>query len=435
MTASRLWAARPVRPTMATAYGDAPHATKGATASWRAALNLTVLVAALGYFVDVYDLLLFSIVRVPSLTSMGYSGDALLSVGVLLLNAQMLGLLVGGVMWGVLGDKRGRLSVLFGSIALYSLANIANAFVTDVTLYAVLRFVAGVGLAGELGAAVTLVSEIMTKETRGYGTALIAGFGLFGAVVAALVGGLLDWRIAFIVGGVMGLALLVLRIGLAESGMFRAASQRSVERGSLRLLLSDSARRWRYAHCILLGMPIWFAIGILVTFAPEFGAALDGDGIWLAGMAVLWAYAGGAIGDVASGFVSQRIGSRQWVMLAFIGIIAGAMFLILFSRGLAPGAFYALCFVLGFGVGYWAVFVTNAAEQFGTNLRATVTTTVPNLVRGSVVLLTLGLSALRPSVGLVRAALIVGTACLLVALWSLRSLAETHGRDLDFVET
>lgn len=401
---------------------------------WRAALNVTVLVSALGYFVDIYDLLLFSIVRVPSLTSLGLSGDALLSTGVLLLNAQMFGLLVGGILWGILGDKRGRLSVLFGSIAVYSVANIANAFVTDVTWYAILRFVAGVGLAGELGAAVTLVSEVMSKETRGYGTALIAGFGLFGAVVAALVGGMFEWRTAFIVGGVMGLALLVLRVSVAESGMFRQTARQEVARGSLRLLLATKERRTRYMHCILLGMPIWFAIGVLVTFAPEFGVELSAEGVWLAGMAVLWAYAGGAIGDVVSGFLSQRYGSRQWVMLVFIAIIALATFLILFLRNLSAAEFYALCFLLGFGIGYWAVFVTNAAEQFGTNLRATVTTTVPNLVRGSVVPITLGLAALRAPLGLVRAALVVGTICFLVALWSLRSLEETHGRDLDYVE-
>ena len=396
-------------------------------------LTATVLVSALGYFVDVYDLLLFSIVRVESLRDLGVADADMLDRGVLLLNAQMAGLLLGGILWGVLGDKRGRVSVLFGSIALYSLANLANAFVQDVPTYAVLRFLAGLGLAGELGAAITLVSETLPKETRGYGTAIVASFGLLGAVVAALVGGLTSWRVAFLIGGALGLALLGLRFKLHDSGMFRNAS--GARRGSLRLLLGNAARAKRYVHCILVGLPIWFAIGILVTFAPEFGLELGVTGALSAGTAVLVTYAGGVVGDLASGFASQRFRSRWWVMLAFIAGIAASILAILMLRGYSPGTFYALCGVLGFFVGYWAVFVTNAAEQFGTNLRATVATTAPNLVRGSVVPLTLALTTLRGPLGLGRAAILVGAACCLVALWSLRNLEETYGRDLDSLET
>ena len=413
-----------------------PRSVRGrmGSAAARSVLSATVLVGALGYFVDVYDLLLFSIVRVESLRGLGVPEDRLLGEGVFLLNAQMAGLLLGGVCWGVLGDKRGRVSVLFGSIALYSVANLANAFVTDLTTYAVLRFLSGIGLAGELGAAITLVSETLPKETRGYGTALVASFGLLGAVVAALVGGLLPWRAAYAVGGVLGLLLLALRVRLADSGMFRRVERADVARGSLRLLLAHPGRRARYLHCILLGLPIWFAIGVVVTFSPELSRALGATGPVTAGGAVLWSYSGGVVGDLASGFASQRWRSRQWVMLAFIVLIAAATFAILLSAGLTPSGWYALCFVLGLGVGYWAVFVTNAAEQFGTNLRATVTTTVPNLVRGAVVPMTLALTALTGVVSLVSAALLVGAACSLLALWALRSLPETHGKDLDYVD-
>lgn len=400
----------------------------------RRILTATVLVSALGYFVDVYDLLLFSIVRVQSLRELGVADEDMLGTGVLLLNWQMAGLLLGGIAWGILGDKRGRVSVLFGSIALYSVANIANAFVTNVPTYAALRFFAGLGLAGELGAAVTLVTETLPKETRGYGTAIVASFGLLGAVVAALVGGLTDWRTAYLIGGALGLALLVLRFRLRDSSMFEAARTTSAERGSLRHLLATPERRWRYLHCILLGMPVWFAIGVLVTFAPEFGLELGLTGPVSAGSAVLVAYAGGVVGDLASGFASQRFRSRQIVLLVFIGGIALAMDAILVPRGYSPSTFYVLCAILGFFVGYWAVFVTNAAEQFGTNLRATVATTVPNLIRGSVVPLTLITTALRGPLGLGRAAIVVGAACCLIALWSLRSLKETYGADLDYVE-
>lgn len=401
----------------------------------RNVLTVTVLVSALGYFVDVYDLLLFSIVRVASLRDLGVADADMLSRGVLLLNWQMAGLLLGGILWGVLGDKRGRVSVLFGSIALYSIANIANAFVTTVPAYAALRFLAGLGLAGELGAAVTLITETLPKETRGYGTAIVASFGLLGAVVAALVGGLATWRIAFIIGGCLGLVLLVLRFKMRDSGMFDSAKRSDAARGSLRHLLATPERRWRYLHCILLGMPVWFAIGVLVTFAPEFGIELGISGALSAGSAVLVAYAAGVLGDLASGFASQRFRTRQWIMLAFIAGLAFSMDAILFSRGYTAATFYVLCAVMGFFVGYWAVFVTNAAEQFGTNLRATVATTVPNFIRGSVVPLTLLLTFLRGPIGLGRAAIIIGSGCCLVALWSLHSLKETYGADLDYVET
>lgn len=390
---------------------------------------------SLGYFVDIYDLLLFSIVRVPSLQGIGVPEGQLLPVGVALLNAQMAGLLVGGIVWGVLGDRRGRVSVLFGSIALYSVANLANAFVTDTTSYAALRFLAGVGLAGELGAAITLVSEVMSKEQRGYGTAIVAGVGILGAIFAAAVGGLFSWQVAYLVGGVLGLALLVLRYKLRESGMFGAMARRGVKRGDLLLLLGSRRRALTYARCILIGTPLWFVIGILITFSPELARDLGVTGPILAGTAVAVAYAGLSLGDIGSGFLSQVVRSRWWVLLGFIALTAGLIFAYFLARGVAPQLFYVLCFGLGVGAGYWAVFVTNAAEQFGTNLRATVATTVPNFVRGSTVPLTLAFQALAGSLGLARAALAVGVFTLLMALLALRGLEETYGKDLDYLET
>ncbi|HLE97827.1 MAG TPA: MFS transporter [Candidatus Thermoplasmatota archaeon] len=401
----------------------------------RTVLTPLVLVCALGYFVDIFDLLLFSIVRVPSLVALGVAEADLLRVGVLLLNAQMAGLLVGGLLWGVLGDLRGRRSVLLGSIALYSLATIANAFATSVGAYAALRFIAGVGLAGELGAAVTLVSEILPKETRGYGTAVIAGVGLLGAVAAALVGSMMTWNVAFLVGGALGLVLLLARFAVHESGMYTRSAATGAKRGDLRLLVASPRRLRRYVACILLGLPIWFVIGILVTFSPEFARALGVTGPILAGTAVLFTYLGGAIGDLASGFLSQQWRSRVHAAIAFIALTAAGMFLFLFWRGLSPAAFYLVCFVCGVGIGYWAVFVTNAAEQFGTNLRSTVATTVPNFIRGSVVPLTLAFQALALPFGILRSALVVGTATLLVALLAARTLEEPFGKDLDFVES
>ena len=397
-------------------------------------VTLSVMVAALGYFVDIYDLLLFSIVRVPSLRSLGVQGEDLLHAGERLLNMQMTGMLLGGLLWGVLGDRRGRISVLFGSIFMYSAANIANAWVQTVDAYAWLRFIAGIGLAGELGAGITLVSEIMPKETRGYGTTIVAATGILGAVVAALVGDAFDWRISYIVGGVMGFALLALRIGVYESGMFESVRQIGTSRGNVLQLFNRPDRATKYIAVILIGVPIWYVIGILITFSPELGRALGMSEAPQAGRAVMFAYIGLAFGDFGSGFLSQYIGSRKRVVLLFQVMTAAFVSTYFFLAPFSITAFYALCVALGFGVGYWAVFVTVASEQFGTNIRATATTTVPNVVRGSVVLLTSSVGWLRPQFGVVNSALIVGVAALAISFVALRGIEETFGKDLDYVE-
>lgn len=393
-----------------------------------------VLLAALGYFVDIYDLILFSIVRVPSLRGLGIADGDLLSTGVLLLNCQMGGMLIGGLLWGILGDKKGRLSVLFGSIAMYSAANIANGFVHTIPQYAVLRFIAGLGLAGELGAGITLVCELMPKHSRGYGTMVVAGVGIVGGVVAGLVGDFFDWRTAYFVGGGMGLALLTLRIGVYESGLFDKLAKSSVKRGDFFSLFSSGERLWKYLCCILLGVPVWFVIGILATFAPEFGKALGMPVLPTGGHAVMWLYAGCALGDFASGGLSQWLKSRKKAALAFVTVTAllSIVYINLFGAALAP--FYGICFGLGFFSGYWAVFVTIASEQFGTNIRATVTTTVPNFVRGSLVAVSWAFTALKPGRGILGAAAIVGTVCFGLAFISLYGLRETFGKDLDYLE-
>jgi MFS transporter, putative metabolite:H+ symporter len=412
-------------------------------------LNRVVIISALGYFVDIYDLLLFSIVRRASLVDLGVTPERLLADGIFLLNWQMGGLLVGGVLWGILGDKRGRVSVLFGSILLYSLANVANAFVASfatfgswgvIENYAALRFLAGVGLAGELGAAITLVTEVMTKETRGYGAAVVAGVGILGAVAAAIVANLTHWTTAYLIGGVLGLFLLLARFSLVDSGLFRRAAGANVRRGDLWLLVSDPRRLGRYALSLLVGLPIWFVVGILITFSPELSVPLGVQGQVEAGYAVLWCYVGLTIGDFASGWLSGFLRSRRLVFVSALALLSGLVYTYVFARGLSVDAFYGLSFALGVAAGYWAVFITNAAEQFGTNLRATVATTAPNFVRGAVVPITLafgwvaGLYQAAGRGGLLPAAMIVGQACILIALFAVWRLPETYGKDLDYVE-
>jgi len=397
-------------------------------------LNTTVIVSSLGYFVDIYDLILFGIVRVPSLTELGVRGDALLKVGVLILNMQMAGMLIGGIIFGIWGDKKGRLSVLFGSIFLYSIANLLNAFVTDVGVYAILRFVAGIGLAGELGAAVTLVSEVMTKETRGYGTAIVATVGVSGAIFAALIGEEFNWHIAYIIGGALGLILLLLRLRMFESGMYKALTSSNVRRGKFLKLFTSRDRFLRYLYCIMIGLPIWYVVGILISFSPEFGKVLGVKEPINAGNSILFTYTGLIFGDFASGFLSQFMKSRKKVVMIFIALTTVFIFVYLFSSGLSKNMFYGLCVALGISIGYWAVFVTTASEQFGTNLRSTVTTTVPNFIRGSVVPITFAFLMLRPVFGMIHSALIVGIISVLLAVFASYKLKETYGKDLSFLE-
>lgn len=397
-----------------------------------AIFHKTVLVSALGYFVDIYDLLLFSIVRVSSLKDLGLQESEILEKGLLLINAQMAGMLVGGIVWGVWGDKKGRLSVLFGSIFLYSAANLLNAFVQDIPSYVALRFLAGLGLAGELGAAITLVSEVLTKETRGIGTTLVASFGILGAVVASVVAGLVPWRISYIIGGAMGLSLLVLRVSVQESPLFNHSKTK--DSGNLRLLFASKERMQRFLSCVAIGVPIWFVVGILITFAPEMSQSWSLDGTITAGKAIMFNYAGLSLGDLLSGLTSQWLKSRKKVVGLFLLLDLFLMFIYLWVPWTRTTSFYVLCFLLGIASGYWAMFVTIAAEQFGTNLRATVATTTPNFVRGTVVILTTLLQWSRSWFSLPQSALLVGLFSFAIALWGYLKLGESYGKDLQFFE-
>ena len=418
------------------------HIMSNQPSALREILKPAVIVGALGYFVDVYDLILFSIVRNASLKDLGFSGDQLLVQGIHLLNLQMLGMLVGGILFGILGDRMGRVVLLFSSILLYSVANIANGMVHSVEAYAVWRFIAGVGLAGELGGGITLVTEVLSREARGYGTMIVATVGVFGAVVGGLVADLVHWRMAYFIGGGLGLVLLVLRVSVAESGMFKQlrTGPTHVSRGNFLSLFTKRSSFFKYVRCILIGLPLWFVIGILVTFSPEFAKALKIDGVVNTAHAVAFAYLCITFGGFASGFFSQQLRSRKKVIFAFILFTLAAMAAYFLAHGVSAATFYLIILFLGFGVGYWTVFVTVAAEQFGTNIRATVTTTVPNFVRGSVVPLTLSFNYLKSyeiggaPLGVVTSAAIVGTICIVIALWAAQGLDETYGKDLDYIE-
>ncbi|MFD2919605.1 MFS transporter [Terrimonas rubra] len=400
--------------------------------------SVAVLVAALGYFVDIYDLLLFGIIRIPSLNDMGLSPEQVLTDGESILQWQMWGLLLGGIIWGVMGDKRGRLSVLFGSIVLYSLANIANGFVETVDQYKWIRFIAGLGLAGELGAGITLVSELTPKEKRGIATSLVAGIGLTGAVVAFLMKEYFHWRTCYFIGGGLGMLLLVLRISVFESGMFNQVKTMEVQRGNLFMLFNNWDRFKRYLFGILIGLPTWFVIGVLVTFSSEFGKQFGITEPIDPGKAIMFAYAAISIGDIAVGFVSQWLKSRKNALYVFYAITA--LFMVLFFTTQWNGSaakMYWICAGLGFGTGFWAIFVTMGAEQFGTNLRATAATTIPNMVRGMLAIFILPLFQwLRgmDGIGFVNGGVITGIVVMSIGILAAILTKETFGKDLNFVE-
>ena len=397
--------------------------------------NITVLVAALGYFVDIYDLLLFQIVRVDSLKDMGLSIAQVKSEGEFIISVQMIGLLVGGIIWGVMGDKKGRLSVLFGSIVLYSIANIINGFVQTPNQYALTRFFAGIGLAGELGAGITLVSELVSKEKRGVSTSLVAGIGLTGAVVAYFISQNFNWRICYFIGGGLGFCLLLLRISVFESGMFTKLKELDVQRGNFFMFFTYKIRFKKYLLAILIGLPTWYVIGILVAFSNDFGKAFGFSEEVLPKKSTMFAYAAIAIADIMVGLISHWLKSRKKVLFIFYGLTVISIGFYFTQQNGTAASMYMICAAMGFSVGFWAIFVTMAAEQFGTNLRSTATTTVPNMVRGALPLMFLLFKTLQSVTGnFITAGWLTGLVVMVISFTAAWFTEETFGKDLNYVE-
>lgn len=416
-------------------------------------ISIPVIVAALGYFVDIYDLLLFSIIRVKSLKSLGLTDALCDSEGKFIISIQMYGLLIGGILWGMMGDKKGRLSVLFGSIILYSLANIANGFVQTVNQYALARFIAGIGLAGELGAGITLVSELVPKESRGKATSIVAGVGLTGAVAAYFVahsfewmakGGNAwaadivstgyDWRLCYFIGGGLGLMLLLLRVSVFESGMYKKMEHSHVQKGNFLMFFNNGKRFRKYLLAILVGLPTWYVIGVLITFSKEFAEHFGIKDAVDPGRSVMLAYVAISVGDLLIGFISNWLGSRKKALFIFYSITVLSVGLFFFQQNGSAAEMYAICMLMGFGTGFWALFVTMAAEHFGTNLRATAATTVPNMVRGSLPIILLLFKGLQPTFSYINAGAITGIIVMGISITAVFMTEETFGKDLNFME-
>jgi MFS transporter, putative metabolite:H+ symporter len=399
-------------------------------------LSLPVLVGALGYFVDIYDLLLFTLVGEKSLLDLGVQGDSINQYKLSILNWQMLGLMMGGILWGVLGDRIGRMKVLFGSILIYSLCNIGNGLISSVEHYNILRFVAGIGLAGELGAGITLVSELLSKEKRGLGTSLVAGVGLTGCVVAYFISKQLDWRTCYFVGGGLGLALLLLRVSVLESNMFTAMKDSSIQKGNFFMFFTNAKRFKKYLLCILIGLPTWFVIGILVNLSNKFGVEMKIIEKIESDKAIMLAYVGIAIGDICIGLLSQYLKSRKKALYIFYGLSIISFISFFNLNNSSSTMMYLVCLCLGFSTGFWAIFVTIGAESFGTNLRATAATTVPNMVRGALPLITILFKWLQASQGMtfINAGIITGVVVFAISIIAGVLIEETFNKDLDFLE-
>ena len=396
--------------------------------------QLAVIVSALGFFVDVYDLLLFGIIRKPSLADLGLSPPEVLTQGELIISVQMIGLLVGGVIWGIIGDKKGRLNVLFGSILIYSIANILNGMVTDTTQYLVMRFIAGVGLAGELGAGITLISELLPKEKRGLAAAMIASFGILGAVTAFFMKEMFFWRTCYYIGGGLGLVLLVLRIRVHESILYAQLKSQTVERGNFLMFFTNKERCYRYFRCILIGLPAWYIIGVLVTFSDQFGSSFGIEGVD-PGKAIMFLYLAIAFGDLSVGLLSQRLQSRKQALFIFYGITVLFASFFFLQQGGSTTTFYLICAGLGYGTGFTVVYITMSAEQFGTNLRASAAISIPNMVRGALPLIILLFKLMRNIFdNYVTGAWVTGALLMTIAVIAAIKTEETFGKDLDFVE-
>ncbi|MES2378975.1 MAG: MFS transporter [Bacteroidota bacterium] len=397
--------------------------------------QLAVIVSALGFFVDTYDLLLFAIIRKPSLAALGLNPADILSKGELLISIQMIGMVIGGIIFGILGDKKGRLKVLFGSILLYSIANIANGMVTTLNQYIVLRFIAGIGLAGELGAGITLVSELLPKEKRSMAAGLIAGFGLFGVVAASIISKMVDWRTCYYIGGVLGLVLLLLRIQVQESGIFKNVQESTtLSKGNFLMFFNNRKRFAKYMQCILIGLPVWYIIGILVTFSDQFGKAMGINGVE-PGTAIMYLYMAIAAGDFSVGWLSQRLRSRKKTLFIFYSIAIVFTVLYFSQSGGSPAWFYFICVGLGYGAGLNVVYITSSVEQFGTNLRASAGISIPNMVRGTLPLMILLFKFTREFFGnYVIGGWVTGLIIFAIGITAAWFLDETYGKELEFTE-
>lgn len=402
--------------------------------SWRFSKQeiLTVLVVALGYYVDAYDLLVMSAVRKPSLLSLGVPESETLNIGLSLLNYQLVGLMIGGVMWGVIADKYGRKKALFGSILIYSFANIANGYINSVNMYYWLRIIAGFGLAGELGVGISLITENVAKERRTISTAIVSFFGMLGASTGGWFGSIFEWQNCFLIGGFAGLLLLLLRLKVEESVMFNEIKDKNVSKGNIWMIIKNPKTLLTYFFCTLAGAASILFIGVFIQSTPELGKLFNLN--ITAGIALIWYYLGASVSEIIAGLLSKLLKERKAPIYIFYAISLLAITNFCVNVPNSPYFFYLNCLFLGFGLGWWSQLITLSAELFGINVRATAATSIPTFARAWNIPFSNIFKQNIPNLGIVNSAFGIGVIVVSLAIISITMVKETFENDANFIE-
>ena len=393
---------------------------------------LTVLVVALGYFIDAYDLLIFSAVRKVSLMDLGVAETDTLNIGISLLNFQLIGLMIGGVLWGILADKFGRKTILFSSILIYSISNIANSYISSVDMYYWLRFIAGIGLAGELGVGISLITENIAKERRTVSTTVVSFFGMLGAATGGWLGSVFHWQTCFLIGGFAGFLLLLLRLNVEESHMYLGIKDSKVKKGNILLILKNPKSLITYFFCTLAGSSSFLFIGMFIQSTPEFGKIFNIS--VTAGVALVWYYVGASISEVIAGILSKLLKERKAPIYIFYAISLLAIVIFCVHTPSSPRIYYIHCSLLGFGLGWWSMLITLSAELFGVNTRATAATSIPTFARAWNIPFTSVFKNNIPKLGILNSAFAVGVIVIALAIISATTIKETFENEANFIE-
>lgn len=406
-------------------------------------IALLILVASLGYFVDAYDLIIASVVRSSAIVELG-----LAQVGTpehtkyaqLFEYVQSAGILLGGIIFGVYSDKKGRKKALYYSIAIYSIANILNGLLSASvpfvgTVYCILRFICGFALAAELSIGIVMISETMKAKHRGYGTMIVVSFGILGAVLAAVLFEFIGihWQTLYLIGGIAGVLLLIFRFSVKETNPFLDLENQESERGSWVMIFKNRRLLKILFNAILLGFPIYFFISIPIKFATDYGKEL---GLTIKGtIPIIVFYIAMSVSDIIANYLCQLFENRKKVLYFYLGLCTISVFLLHFYPPTTPEQyFYLFSPLMGFASGYWALLITFTNEQIGTNIRSTYTTAVPNVVRSLFIPIQLLLTVLQPTFGTSTSVFYIGVLAVILALLGLYSLKETWGKNLKFID-
>jgi MFS transporter, putative metabolite:H+ symporter len=381
-----------------------------------------------GYFIDIFDLVLFSTLRISSFEELKITDPTYWTV--VFFNLQMTGILVGGIFWGKMADIKGRSWSFMGTILVFSIANIINGLTSSLTVYGICRFIAGFGLAGEMGSGIALICEKVPDEKRSLYLGFVSSLGCIGAVLSGWLGDIVYWRYLFIGSGFAGILLTLLRKNLLEPDLFRKTATLNIPRGQWKTLFQSPPDLIRFILLIFLGIPMWYIIGILWSFSTEMTSTI-GLNIFTSGQAILWGYVGVWMGDMLMPFVSQFLKSRIFtIQICLIMMLLGVIYLFQFQPH-SLLSFQLTHIFLGFTIGYWAVYATLCGESFGTNIRALTSTSLPSLIRFSSIPMMIIYQYGRDENEL-NIALGMGLTVLCISMITTYFIKDTFQKDIDF---